>query len=321
MIPITISFFTKQAEARKGAVLILALAYGAGIILVFNVIGWAFAKTIPDFAAGPKVNLGFGLAFVMLALSLFGLYEIRLPSAINQLASSASGAGGYLGVFALGTTVVITSFTCTAPVMGPLLTLAAHGGNLGRVTLGMTVFGATMAAPFVVLSLFPAKARSLPRAGEWMHTLKVYLGFIELAAALKFISNADLVWNLQVLPRELFLVLVSAILFVAGLYLLSMFRLKDEKSDGISSLRMVFALITISAALYFFLGVLGYKLDRITEALSPPYHVLQFAGIGPGGKGGQAENAWSLVEDDLEAGLARAKQEGKRAFINFTGVT
>jgi thiol:disulfide interchange protein DsbD len=319
MIPITISFFTKQADARQGKVLGLAVAYGAGIILVFNVIGWVFAASISTIAADKWLNLFFGLAFFVYALALFGIINLRLPSSLNQLASKATGSSGYLGVFFLGTTLVVTSFTCTVPVMGPLLTLAAKGGNWGRVTLGMTVFGATMAAPFVFLSLFPAQIRSLPRSGEWMHTLKVSLGFLELAAGLKFISNAELVWNQHVFPRELFLLLWSAIFLVGGLYLLSVFRLREEENQGIGSLRMLFGLSAVAAAFYFFFGSMGYKLDWITETLAPPYSAPRVAGAA--GKANEQKSAWSRVDDDLEAGLERAKEEKKRAFINFTGVT
>jgi len=290
--------------------------------VIFNVIGRLFAGTIRDFAADPVLNLVFGIAFVIFALALFGIIELRLPASVSTAAAKAGGAGGFLGVFLLGAVLVITSFTCTAPILGSLIAVAAKGQSLGRVTLGMTVFGATVATPFVLLSLFPARVRSLPRAGEWMHVVKVSLGFIELVAALKFFSNSDLQWNWQALPRELFLLLWSATFLVFGLYLLSVFHLKDEEARGISGVRMLLGLAAISLALYFAFGALGYRLDRITESLSPPYHAPVHEGVkGPGGRGGkdQPRVAWTIVEDDLRAGLARAKEEGKRALINFTG--
>jgi thiol:disulfide interchange protein DsbD len=152
-----------------------------------------------------------------------------------------------------------------------------------------------------------------------MHTLKVSLGFLELAAGLKFISNAELVWNQHVFPRELFLLLWSAIFLVGGLYLLSVFRLREEENQGIGSLRMLFGLSAVAAAFYFFFGSMGYKLDWITETLAPPYSAPRVAGAA--GKANEQKSAWSRVDDDLEAGLERAKEEKKRAFINFTGVT
>jgi cytochrome c biogenesis protein CcdA len=322
MIPITISFFTKQAEARGGRVLPLSLAYGAGIVLVFNIIGWLFNSSIARFAANPILNLIFALLFVLFGLSLVGLFTLRLPTAFNRLASQAHGGSGYVGVFLLGTTLVITSFTCTAPVLGPLLVFAAEGGDLGRVTLGMSVFGLTIAAPFVLLSLFPARLARMPKAGEWMHTLKVSLGFIELVAALKFFSNAELVWGLEILPRELFLLLWAVIFGVLGLYLLQVFHLRDEQPKGISAARLVFAMLALFAALYFFNGSRFTRLDWVTEALAPPYHMTVVEG---GDRDDERDRdlqvTWTIVKDDLAAGLAAARAAGKLAFINFTGVT
>lgn len=348
MIPLTISYFTKQAERRGGNVLPLALAYGAGIVLVFNVIGWAFARSIGPFAAHPVVNLVFGIAFAVFALSLFGLFEIRLPSFLNRFAGSAAsaarnwlagppgaaragdapggaGAGSgrgpsgdilaYAGVFVLGTTVVVTSFTCTAPILGALLAFAIQGGDLARVTIGMTAFGTTIAVPFVLLSLFPARVRSLPKAGEWMHTLKVSLGFLQLAAALKFLSNAEHAKGLEIFPRELFLAWCAAIFLVWGLYLFGAVRLKGEAAEGVGPARMLFGLAAVGFAAYLGLGVLGFRLGIVIEALAPPYSAARLEGGAP-----EAGPVRALVEDDLDAGLSLARATGKRALVNFTGV-
>ena len=162
MIPITISFFTKQAEARDGKVLPLALCYGLGIIVCFNVVGLAVGEIIIQFAQGWPLNLIFGIIFLIFALSFFNLFTIRLPSGLNNLASKASGGSGLFGVFLLGATLVITSFTCTAPVMGGLLAFTAtEGGSTEKILLGMSVFGLTMATPFVCLALFPAWTQSM----------------------------------------------------------------------------------------------------------------------------------------------------------------
>jgi thiol:disulfide interchange protein len=173
----------------------------------------------------------------------------------------------------------------------------------------MADFGMTIAVPFVLLSLFPAKVRSLPRAGEWMHSLKVSLGFLELAAALKFFSNTDVVWKWHVLPRELFFVIWCGIFAVLGLYLLGLFRLKGEEAHGIGGVRMLFGLASIILALYFFHGSQGNRLDWLSEILTAPYSAKK------------EKVGWTIIEDDLDAALARAKAEGKRAFINFTGIT
>jgi cytochrome c biogenesis protein CcdA/DsbC/DsbD-like thiol-disulfide interchange protein len=317
MIPITISFFTKQADERSGAVLPLALAYGAGIILVFNVIGWVVGPAIITFASSWQLNLAVAVLFIVFALSLFGLFNLRLPSFLNNLAGQAGSVSGYAGVFLLGTTLVITSFTCTGPVMAPLLVLAGREGSFGHLTLGMTAFGATMAAPFVLLSLFPGRARKLPRSGEWMNTVKVFFGFIELAAALKFLSNAEGVNRLDWLPRELYLALWAAIFAIAGLYLLGVIRMRDEEARGIGGGRLIAGLGCILLAFYFHLGTLGYRLDRLTETLAPPYSSERRFPAG----GGAVQSKWTIIHDDIDKGLAAARKEGKRALINFTGFT
>ena len=310
MIPITISFFTKQAEAREGKVLPLALCYGLGIIVCFNVVGLLVGEIIIRFAQDWPLNLAFGIVFLLFALSFFNLFTIRLPSGLNNLASKASGGTGLLGVFLLGATVVITSFTCTAPVMGGLLAFTAtESGSTGKILLGMSVFGLTMATPFVLLALFPAWTKSMPRSGEWMHTVKVFLGFIELAAALKFFSNADLALFGEkfVISRQLFLLAWAVIFLLSGAYLVNVHR----GFKGISAMRILSSIAMIALGVYFFRCGNGAKLDFITAALAPP----------PATKKAGENVKWTLVKDDLGKGIQKAKAEGKLALINFTGFT
>lgn len=192
---------------------------------------------------------------------------------------------------------------------------------MARVTIGMTAFGTTIAVPFVLLSLFPARVAKLPKAGEWMHTLKVSLGFVLLAASLKFLSNAEHAKGLSILPRELFFMFWVAIFFVWGLYLLGAVRLRAESSQGIGPTRMLFGLGAEILSGYFFLGVLGFRLDLVTEAIAPPYSAERAETTGGSGSDGtQLDRGRLVVEDDLEAGLTRAKAAGKRALLNFTGV-
>ena len=162
-------------------------------------------------------NLVIGALFFYFAFVLFGFITLQPPRFLLDVAGKASSTGGYLGVFLMGATLVVTSFTCTAPVVGSLLALGAQGGDYGRLVLGMAVFGLTMAVPFVFLSLVPGKLQAMPRSGEWMNTLKVFLGFVEVAAALKFISNADMAWRWEWLSRELFLYTWAGVLLMAGL--------------------------------------------------------------------------------------------------------
>jgi len=316
MIPITISFFTKQADARKGSVLPLSLTYGAGIIAIFVLIGVVIGPVIIDFAVHPVTNLLIGSMFLLFALVLFGVMELNPPAFLMNVAGKASMRGGYVGVFLMGVTLVVTSFTCTAPFVGSLLALGATQGGVGRIALGMAVFGATMAIPFVLLSLIPGKLKAMPRSGEWMHVLKVFLGFVEVAAALKFISNADLVWQWGLLSRELFLVLWLGIFTTAALFLFGVIRLKGEDGE-IGPVRMVGGLMTLLFALYSGFGSLGNSMDPIMTAIIPPYSSQM--GVGQGG--GQPAATHTIVKDDYEEAVRVARREGKGLLVNFTGYT
>jgi thiol:disulfide interchange protein DsbD len=315
MIPVTFSFFTKQAERRNGRVLPLALTYGAGIVAIFVLIGVAVGQAIVPFATHWLTNLVIGLLFAIFALALFGVIELRPPAFLTDLGSSTSARGGYLGVFLMGATLVIATFACTVPFVGFLLGFGARAGP-GRIALGMAAFGATMAVPFVALALLPGRMRALPRAGEWMHVIKVYLGFVELAAALKFLSNVDLVLQWRLLPRELFLMLWCGIFLVAGVFLLGLFRLVGESRPEIGPGRMTAALANILLALYFLFGALGNTLDDVVEPLLPNYSNRIAAADG-------ASHAPSheIVADDYDAALARARQQDKLLLVNYTGVT
>lgn len=314
MIPITISFFTKQAEKRGGKALSLSLAYGAGIVLIFVVVGVLFGSLVKPFASHPLTNLVLGLAFVYFALVLFGVLNLEPPRALMNLAGTASSKGGYLGVFLMGATLVVTSFTCTAPFVGSLLSIGASGGNAGRVALGMTVFGLTMAVPFVLLSLVPARIKAMPRSGEWMNTVKVTLGFVELAAALKFFSNTDLVWHWGWLSRELFLTLWMGIFAVAGLYLFGLIHVKTAPAP-ISPGRMLVGLCSVLFALYCWNGSTGSALDPVLTAIIPNYSNR------PTGDAGEGAPKHAIVVDEYAAAREQARSQGKLVLLNFTGYT
>ncbi len=317
MIPITISFFTKQAEKRGGNALSLALIYGLGIVLMFVLIGVAIGVPIQTFATHPLTNLVFAAVFLVFALSLFGLFNLEPPQWAMNLAGQASGRGGYSGVFLMGATLVITSFTCTAPFVGSLLGASA-GYGLGWIVLGMGVFGLTMAVPFVLLSLLPGRARALPRGGEWMDVLKVFLGFVEVAAALKFISNADLVWHWSALPRDLFLWLWAGIFGVASMYLFGQIRLKGHDGN-IGPGRLVSGLATALFAIYCLFGALGSPLDRIMTGIAPNYSSTVVGSTG--GRGAALQPKHVIVKDDHEGALKVAAEQGKLVLMNLTGHT
>jgi len=331
MIPITISFFTKQADARGGKVLPLSLTYGTGIVLIFILIGLVVGGAIIAFATHWITNLVIGSVFLLFALSLFGMITLQPPRFLLDYSAKASMKGGYLGVFLMGATLVITSFTCTAPFVGALLMTGASAGDYGRIALGMGVFGLTMAIPFVFLSLVPGKIASLPKSGEWMNTLKAFLGFIEFAAALKFFSNADLFVRSAyadnytgLLSRELFLVLWFGIFLVAGLFLLGLIRLKGDAKDGIGPGRMVAGLCTILFGFYCAFGALGHRMDMIMTAIIPNYSSGMVEGMSAAtGKAGEGEkkSGHTYLVDDYDAARKLAMEEKKLLLINFTGVT
>ncbi|MBL8750049.1 MAG: thioredoxin family protein [Planctomycetes bacterium] len=306
MIPITFSFFTKQADARGGKVLTLALGYGAGIVGMFALIGalaGLLAGYIVPFAAHWITNVVIGGAFVVFALSLLGVITLQPPAFLVQAAGKTRGVGGTLGVLLMGATLVVTSFTCTAPVVSLLLLPAVQSGAGWKATLGMAVFGLTMAFPFVMLALLPGRVKALPKSGAWMNTLKVTLGFVELAAALKFFSNAEYVVELHILPREVFFGIWIAIFAALAAYLIG---IVPRATTGTP--RKVGGLASLAFAGYCLYGALGYPLDFVMTALAPAY-------------GRKDVSKHELVVDDYEKALAQAKAEGKLLLVNFTGFT
>lgn len=317
MIPITFSFFTKQAERRGGSVLSLALMYGAGIVLMFSLIGVAVGigtmvgrdvgGDVIDFASHWLTNLVIGAAFVVFALSLFGFFNLELPAFVTNVAGKASTTGGVAGVFLMGATLVVTSFTCTAPIVGALLAGVLEGGMV-RVVAGMAVFGLTMAAPFVFLALLPSRVKALPKSGQWMNTLKISLGFVEIAAALKFISNVDLALGWQILPRETFLFAWTFVFVVLALFLFGMMGYRSVAVEGVSKTRNGFALVSLAFAFYCLFGATGIGLDPIMTAFEPPYRL-------------RPVDEHTIVKDDYEGATSLAAREGKFLLVNFTGFT
>jgi thiol:disulfide interchange protein len=311
LIPITISFFTKQAELRHGQVTGLALAYGAGIVGIFTLVGVVFGEPIIRFATLWWVNLIFALLFLAFGLSLIGMFEIRLPGFFNDIAAKASGTGGYLSVFAMGATLVITSFTCTAPIVGLVLVWAAQGGAAWKVGFTMAVFGLTMAIPFVFLSLSPKALQTMPRSGEWMQTIKVTLGIVELGLVLKFLSNIDLAVGTYLIDRELFLALWALSFLAAALYLLGLFDLfRPEVKWSVGKGRAAFGVALVAVTVYLGSGLGGARLGKNLEAFLPilPERKLEYT-----------DAFLAVVKEDYEQGVAKATELGAPIFLDFTG--
>jgi thiol:disulfide interchange protein DsbD len=322
MIPITVSFFSKRASEAGGRGARFALAYGLGIMATYTGFGMAMAallgaSSLQALATNPWANLAIGALFVFFGLSLMGFYDLRPPAfLVRRAEGGVTARAGYAPVFVMGFIFTITAFTCTAPIVGSLLAALASGGSPVLIALGMLVYSAAFALPFVLLAAFPTMVQRLPGAGGWMVTVKVVLGFLELVAALKFLSNSDLVWDLQLLTRPAMLAVTLLLVAALALYLLGAYRLPHDLSTRrkLLSTRTLVAVGMLLAFLYLARGLTGRELDAWTESYLPPHEYgADQASLAP--KDGVA---WI---EDFDAGLAQAKRERKRAFIDFTGIT
>ena len=326
MIPLTVSFFTKHSDSRREAVKMAAL-YGVAIIGTFTGLGVAMALILgaagaQSVAANPWVNLFIGSTFVVFALSLLGLFELRLPSGlINYFNQQGNTRSGIAGVLFMGLTLTLVSFSCTAPFVGGLLA-ATSGGAWFFPVAGMLAFSATFAIPFVVFAMFPRGLESLPASGQWMNVVKVTLGFVELAAALKFLSNADLIWGTQILSRTLAIALTIVIFALAGLYLLGKLRLAHEEAvESIGSLRLLAAMAFFGVAMYLLPGLFGASLG-LADAYLPPRQASDpnlFLTRTDGG--GEEASAFDWYTDDIDAAMAAGRNAKKPVFVDFTGYT
>lgn len=330
MIPITVSFFTKRNEQQRGKAVRDAFLYAIGIISTFTLIGIVFsvlfgATSVQDLAANPWLNLGIGVLFVALAFNLFGAFEIQVPTAImNRLNAKAQGTG-VVAVLLMGLVFSLTSFTCTVPFVGTLLLTAASGDYL-YPAVGTLGFATAFAIPFFFLALFPSLLAALPKAGGWMNNLKVVMGFLEIAAAVKFFSTAEFVWGLGMLPRDLFLAIWVGVFFLVVLYVLGLFEMKlDSRVEKVSGLRAFFAVIFASLTFYFFNGMMGKPLAADLEALLPPDNYEQLLGgvgappapaVTEAGSGAMDHSSWLTSLDEAKAVAA---ETGKPIFIDFTG--
>ena len=316
MIPMTVSFFLKKSGSRAKAIT-NATTYGLSIIIIFLLLGICFtvlfgASAMNALATSAWCNLLFFALLVIFAISFFGAFEITLPQSFsNKMDSTASKTTGMLSIFFMAATLVIVSFSCTGPIIGTLLVEAASRGSVMGPVVGMTGFAIALAIPFTVFALFPTMLKKMPKSGGWLNTVKVVLGFIELALSLKFLSVADLAYGWRILDRETFIALWIAIFGVMGLYLLGMFRFKSDgepKSSGIGVTRFFLALVSLSFTAYLVPGLWGAPL-KATSAFVPPLYTQDFNLYG----GEQVEY------DDFDEGMKAAAAQGKPVFIDFSG--
>jgi thiol:disulfide interchange protein DsbD len=320
MIPITVSFFTKYAETGRGSGITHALIYCLGIIFTFTGLGIGLAAIlgatgINQFAANPWVNLLITAIFVGLAINLFGFFEIRIPSSVLTKLSVASSGKGYWPALLMGLTFTLTSFTCTVPFVGTVLVATSQGDWLWPA-MGMLAFSVVFAAPFFALSLLPRMLKRLPKSGGWMNSVKVTMGFLEIAAAMKFISNVDLVWNWHIFSREVVLAIWLCIALLAAIYLLGIFRMPlDSPVKKLGILRFFFSAVFLAIGVYLFTGLMGGSLGEL-DAFLPPRSAgaLTFTGA----KSGGLELSWKT---DLNSAMEEARQQQRPIFVDFTGYT
>ena len=323
MIPITVSFFTKREKRTSGQAVGQASFFSLGIILTYTVLGLALAVIagptgLTKFAANPWMNLFLTALFVIFALNLFGMFEIQVPSGlVNKLNKQAdSGEGGQtFATILMGITFTLTSFTCTTAFVGTVLIYATQGDWFWAV-IGMVAFATAFALPFFLFALFPQWLQSLPKSGGWLNSVKVVMGFLELGAAFKFLSNVDLVWGWQLISRPLVLSAWIAIALAAALYLLGKFQLPhDSPVERLGVFRMLMATFFLGLAFYFLTGLFGGSLGEF-DAWLPPSSPKDFALNRSAGNAAEAK--WL---ETYEETLQKAKAENRPAFLNFTGVT
>lgn len=324
LVPVTFAFFTKQAQGKQGGIVRLASVYCLGIVLAFTLIGAVLAATVGAaganrLAASPWTNLIFAGLFVLFGLSLLEIVELRPPAILQKYVGAGQKTGGTLGVLGMGLTFVVSAFTCTAPFIGTVL-VAASSAQTGmqwvRPIVGMTAFASALALPFFVLALFPSLLARLPKSGAWLSTVKGTMGFLELAAALKFLSNTDLVWQWKFLTEPVLLALWTIIAFAGALWLLGILRVGFGTPDAKATpLRKAWAGVFVFAGLYCLWGLTGRPLNSWMVAFLPP--------SGYGIKASASENTDERLAflPTLAEGLKQAKAENKPIFIDFTGYT
>ncbi len=321
LIPITLTSFVKQSDGDKSKLVRLSFGYAVGVVALYIALGTALTLTLgagglARVAANPWVNLTLFALFLVFALSFFEVIRLQLPGDLGALQQRARALGGTAGLALLGVTFVVGSFTCTAPFLGTLLVAAAAGSRL-RPLLGMLAFALAFVSPFLVFGLFPQWIGRIPKGGVWLARFKATLGFLELAAALKFLSNADLVWQWKLLTQPVLLAAWALISVCAGLYLLGPLRfgiVAETEGPGarVTPGRAAFGGLFLLAALYCFWGLSGRPLSPYVGAFLPP--------PGYGGAGHVTEVGLPWLSD-YDTALAEAKAEGKPLLIDFTGYT
>ena len=309
MIPITISFFMHRSENTNSSPVKSATVYMLGIVLTFTFLGMMLAILLGasganQLAANPIVNMFIAFLFIYFAMSLFGFYEIEIPESLRRLSLQKENSEGYVGILFMALTFTLTSFTCTVQFMGLILVAASQGEWFWPI-IGMLIFSLAFASPFFFLALFPHYLTKLPQSGGWLNSVKVVMGFLELAAAFKFISNTDLVWNWNIFTYEVVLYLWALIMLLTGLYIFGLIKFKNDSPVTFSIQRSLFALAFIFFGTYLAAGNHGYDINGNIKSYLPP-------------KKYQSNLVWN---NNLDDAFIIAAEQNKNIFIDFTGVT
>lgn len=331
MIPMTVSFFTKQSKSKAQGIR-NAIIYGLSIIAIYVILGSLItgifgAEALNELSTSVAFNLIFFALLVIFALSFLGAFEIMLPSSWATKLDSKADKGGIIGIIFMALALAVVSFSCTGPIVGTLLVESASKGGIAPV-VGMLGFSLAIALPFMLFAMFPGWLNSLPKSGGWLNTVKVSLGFLELAFAFKFLSNADLVLQKHLLERELFIAIWIAIFGAWALYLFGKYMLPHdyEKADKIGVGRLMMALVVTTFTFYMIPGLWGAPL-KILSGLTPPIHYAESTN----GFGSSNSNKSELPEhahfgphgiiafEDYDLGLAYAKKVNKPVLLDFTG--
>lgn len=315
MIPMTVSFFLKRTKDRKKAIRD-ALTYGLSIIVIYLVMGLLItgifgASALNDLSTNAIFNIIFFLLLVVFAISFFGAFEMVLPASwTTKLDSKADSTTGILSIFFMSFTLVLVSFSCTGPIIGTLLVQAASMGNAVGPAIGMFGFALALSIPFSLFAIFPNMLQSMPKSGGWLNSVKVVLGFLELALALKFLSVADLAYGWRLLDREVFIVLWIVIFVLLGFYLLGKIKFShDSDVKYVSVPRLFMAIISFGFAVYMVPGLWGAPLKSIS-AFAPPLYTQDFS---------LYDDEVHAAFDDYESGMAYAKRVNKPVMIDFSG--
>jgi len=339
MIPLTVSFFTGKAKSKKQAIT-HALAFGFSIIAIYTIAGTVVAKINgPEFANWLSThwvpNVAFFLIFIFFALAFLGMFELTLPSGLVNKVDKQADKGGFYGTFFMGFTLVLVSFSCTGPIVGTILVESA-GGLVLKPILGMFAFSLAFAVPFTLFAIFPEWLQNLPKSGGWMNTIKVTLGFLELALAFKFLSIADQVYHWGILDRDVFLVIWISVFIGLTLYLFGYLRLPhDDKVEKLSVPRLLTGLVSLGFVVYLLPGLWGAPLKGMAGYL-PPMRSGMFTFANGGGSMLAQNTEGKLCEApkyaelfefphglqgyfDYEQALNCAREQNKPLFIDFTG--